>query len=211
MGIRERAVVLAAATIVFVAPAMAGPLHDAARSGDVNQLKSLLDSGGNLEDRDGTQETPLLSAALAGQAVVVEELLKRGADVAARNDRGLTALHAAAYGGSLESVTLLVNAGAAVNDADDKFKVTPLIMASEENHADVVQFLAEHNADLSLRERHGFTALTRAGFKRRWDTIQVLLKSGGECQSAKVAGDWWATQCAIQVIKEVTNRLGGSP
>ena len=52
MGVRERAAALAAAIVVFIAPAAAGPLHDAARSGDLNQLKSLLDSGSPIEDRD---------------------------------------------------------------------------------------------------------------------------------------------------------------
>ena len=135
--------------------------------------------------------------------------LGRGADVMARNDRGLTPLHAAAFGGDLDAVKLLVEADAAVNDADDKFKVTPLILAAEENHVDVVQFLVEHAANIEQQERHRYTAMSRAGFKEHWDTVQLLLKSGAQCQSAKVAGDWWARECAEQVIAEVTPRLGG--
>jgi len=211
MDFREGMLVSVAAILVNIAPANAGPLHDAARSGDLTQLKQLLASGAEIEERDGTEETPLISAAIAGQAEVVAELIMRGANVMARNDRGMTALHAAAYGGNLEAAKLLVGAGAGVNDADDKFKVTPLIVASEENRADVAEFLLQSGADIHLSERHGYTALTRAGFKKRWDVVQLLLKNGGQCQSAKVAGDWWATQCAIQVIKEVTNRLGGPP
>lgn len=201
----------ALALLVLRTPAWAGELHDAAGAGNVEELKRLLDTGLSLEERDGTKETPLISAARAGQAPVVDVLVKRGADLMARNDRGMTALHAASYGGSLASVKLLVDAGSAVNDADDKFKVTPLIIASEENHLDVVEFLLEHGADVNQAERHGYTALSRAGFKRHWDVVQLLLKNGGQCQSAKVAGDGWALECAIQVIKEVTGRTGGSP
>jgi len=211
MGFREILAGLAAAVVSAAAPALAGPLHDAARAGNLDEVRQLLDSGANIEDRDKTRETPLISAALAGSDEVVAELIKRGADVTARNDRGLTPLHAAAYGGSLESVKLLVDAGAAVNDADDKFKVTSLIMASEENHADIVAFLVEHGADIEQKERHGYTALTRAGFKERWDTVQVLIKSGAQCQSMKVAGDGWAKACAEQVIREIKDRLGESP
>ena len=94
-------VAFAAAFLLCAGAAAAGPLHDAARSGDIDQLRQLLDAGGNLEDRDGTKETPLISAALAGHADIVAELIKRGADITARNDRGLTPLHAAAYGGNL--------------------------------------------------------------------------------------------------------------
>ena len=164
----------------------------------------LLDGGANLEDRDGTKETPLISAALAGHADIVAELIKRGADIKARNDRGLTPLHAALYGGSLETVQALVQAGAAVNDADDKFKVTPLILAAEENHADVVQLLIERGANLELQERHGYTALTRAGFKERWDIVAILLKSGGRV-SAKRQG--WRLVRRVQQTKSRTGAV----
>jgi ankyrin repeat protein len=173
-------------------PALASELHDAARSGDVDQVRQLLDSGANLEDRDQVQQTPLLAAALTNQTAVVEELIKRGANVMARNNRGLTPLHAAAYSGDLEAVRLLIEAGAQVNDADDKFKVTPLIVAAEENHLDIVQFLLDHEADVTLQERHRYTALTRAGFKQHWDMVRLLLTNGAECQPADVAGAWHA-------------------
>jgi ankyrin repeat protein len=191
MGRRGYFAAIAAVVIVSAAPVSAGPLHDAARSGDLDQIRKLLDSGGSIEDRDATKETPLISAALASHPEIVAELIKRGADVMARNDRGLTALHAAAYHGDIASAQALLGAGAAVNDADDKFKVTPLILASEENHVDVVEALLDHGANLEQQERHGYTALTRAGFKERWDAISVLLKRGGECQPKDKVGAWY--------------------
>src|ERR1044071_9728185 len=80
-----------AAVVISAPPAWPGPLHDAARGGDLAQVQKLRDSGADTEDRDGTNETPLISAALASHADVVADLIKRGADVMARNDRGLTA------------------------------------------------------------------------------------------------------------------------
>lgn len=191
MAGRGYSAAIAAVVIMATAPALAGPLHDAARSGDLEQVRKLIDSGAHIEDRDKTQETPLISGALAGHAEIVAELLKRGADVMARNDRGLTALHAAAYRGDLASAQVLLGAGAAVNDAADKFKVTPLILASEENHPDVVTALLDHGANLEQQERHGYTALTRAGFKERWDAISLLLKRGAECQPKDKVGGWF--------------------
>jgi ankyrin repeat protein len=179
---------------IYAAPAAASPLHDAARGGDLDAIVRLLDAGGSLEDRDATKETPLLAASLAGNTEIVAELIKRGADVMARNDRGLTPLHAAAYGGDLDAVKLLVEAGAAVDDADDKFKVTPLIVAAEESRVDIVQFFVDHGANLEQQERHRYTALTRAGFKMHWDVVQILMKSGAECQPADIVGPW-NTEC----------------
>jgi uncharacterized protein len=182
--------------VVCIAPATAGPLHDAARSGDLAAVVRLLDSGASIEDRDGTKETPLISASLAGNAEIVVELLKRGVDVMARNDRGLTSLHASSFGGDLEIVQALVEAGAVINDADDKFGVTPLILAAEENHGDIVEFLLDHGADLNQPERHGYTPLSKAVFKESRDTIAVLFKRGGGCQEEKKLGPIWFAACS---------------
>lgn len=201
MGWRISLFACAFAIAGCAAPSLASELHDAARSGDLAQVRHFLDSGANLEDRDQAQQTPLLAAALTGQTAVVEELIERGANVMARNDRGLTPLHAAAYGGDLNAVRLLVEAGAAVNDADDKFKVTPLIVAAEENHIDIVQFLLDHGADINLQERHHYTALTRAGFKANWDVVRLLMTSGAECQPADVAGKAWNTECNKRIAE----------
>jgi uncharacterized protein len=187
-----------AVAVLWTAAANAGALHNSARQGDAAGLVRLLGLGASLEERDATGETPLISASLAGQADVVAELIKRGAQVMARNNRGMTPLHAASYGGSLRVVRLLVDAGAAVNDADDKFKVTPLIVAAEEDHVDVVQFLIDHGANLEQQERHGYTALTRAGFKERRDTIALLLKSGAVCQPKEKVGEVWFNNCSAR-------------
>ena len=77
---------------------LAGPIHEAARSGNVERIERLLDQGADLEERNVTHETPLISAALAGQLVVAQVLVVKGAAIHARNNRGLTPLHAAAYG-----------------------------------------------------------------------------------------------------------------
>ena len=53
-----------------------------------------------------------------------------------------------------------------------------------------MQFLIERGANLEQQERHGYTALTRAGFKERWDIVAILLKSGAECQPKDKVGGW---------------------
>lgn len=162
--------------------ASAGPSVDAARAGDLAALTQLLVDNAALNERDATGETPLIAAALAGNTEIVVELIKRGADVKARNDRGLTALHAAAYSGDLPSVEALVVAGVPVDDADNKFEVTPLFVAAEEDRIEVFKYLLAQGADISLTERHGYNVLSRAGFKGRSDIIAILLEKGAVCQ-----------------------------
>jgi len=169
----------------------AGELNDAAQRGDVAAVDRLLASGGNINEREPTGETPLISAALAGQNKVVTDLLRRGADITVRNNRGLSAINAAAYAGDLESVKLLIAAGADLDDANNHFKVTPLILASEANAVGVVSYLLDKGARIENTERAGYTALSRAGFKWKWDAVTVLLKAGAVCQPKDLVGSWY--------------------
>ena len=183
---------------VFVlsqSPCLSAEIHDAARRGDLQAVTKLLEQGVALDAKDKTGETPLLSASLAGHADMVAILVKSGASTGSRNDRGLTPLHGAAYAGSLETVRLLVESGAAVNDADNIFKVTPLIVAAEEGHADVISFLADHGADLEWTERAGYTALSRATFRDQPEAIDALLKAGAKCQDKERIGPRASAAC----------------
>ena len=98
----------------FTSAAFAGPLHDAARDGDVKRVTLLLDQGTDITEPDTAGEPALLVASLAGRPDVVALLLDRGCDIEIRNKGGLTALHAAAYGGNLDTVKLLLAKGADV-------------------------------------------------------------------------------------------------
>jgi ankyrin repeat protein len=173
-------------------PCLGAEIHDAARRGDVETVRKLLDQGVSVEARDQTGEAPLVSAALAGHADVAAVLVERGAETGVRNDRGLTPLHGAAYAGSLDTVRLLVDSGAPVNDAENVFKVTPLIVAAEEGHADVIGFPIEHGADFERTERTGYSALSRAVFRDKPEAMDALLKAGARCQSKEQIGRWAA-------------------
>ena len=180
---------------VLITSAHADPLHDAAEAGDLQRVQQLVDEGANLDALLQRGETPLIVAALAGHADVVEFLIARGATVQARNDRGFTALHAAAYRGHLAVVELLVANEMSVNDADNRFRATPLHLAAEDNRKNVAEFLIVKGADLEATEGNGYTPLTKAGFRGHWETARVLVSQGAVCQPADAAGEWWHNEC----------------
>lgn len=184
-----------AAFILAASAATAGALHDAARNGDVDRTRQLLDGGASLNDKDESGEPALLIASLAGQKEEVALLLDRGADIEIRNKHGLTALHAAAYGGRLDVVELLVAKGAAVNDHNNFYNMSPLHAAAEEGHAEVVAFLLANKAEVEAKERNGYTPLTQAGWRQHWDAAALLLKAGAVCQKADLVGEWLFTEC----------------
>jgi len=174
----------------------AGAIHDAARSGDLEQIQRLIVKGTDVNEYSNQNETPLIIASLAGQGEIVGYLLQRGADIDARNTTGLTALHAAAYAGHADIVTLLVVRGAAVNDAENLFGVTPLHLASEENHIETVQNLLVHDADIAAFEGNGYSAMSRAGWREHWDIVKALLAKGETCQRADKVGEWLYQECS---------------
>ena len=67
-------------------------IHHAARNGNLNRVKALLDQGVHVNSRNAYGYTPLHIAAQAGRLNVVHELLRRGAHVNPRNHRGITPL-----------------------------------------------------------------------------------------------------------------------
>jgi ankyrin repeat protein len=126
----------------------ATPLIRAAKAGDVDAIRLLLERGAAVEARTADGITPLLAAAGVAsrdsdsrgryktEKDAIESLrllLAAGAGIAATDDRGATAMHGAAFWGFNE----------------------------------LVQFLADHGAKLDAKDRRGFTpidsAMGRAG------------------------------------------------
>ncbi len=176
----------------------AATIHDAAKSGDLAQVQRLVVDGADVNEKAVRDETPIMIATLVGHGEIVNYLLQRGANIDARNASGLSSLHAAAYGGHTDIVKLLVAKGANVNDASNRFGVTPLHLASEENHIGTVQALLKQGADFGVIEINGYSAMSRAGFRKHWDVVNVLLANGATCQVADVVGPWLYQECTTR-------------
>ena len=177
------------------ATSQAAAIHDAAKSGDLDQIQRLVVKGVDVNGKTIRDETPLIIAAVAGNGEIVNYLLQRGADINARSASGLTALHGAAYAGQTEIVLLLIARGAAVNDSSNRFKTTPLLLATEENHIETVSSLLKHGAYVNVVEMNGISATSKAGWREHWDVMKLLLANGATCQPVEIAGDWLYDEC----------------
>jgi uncharacterized protein len=175
--------------------ASAGPLHDAASAGDVEQVGALLDQGAEIDARNDRGERPLILAILAGHDAVAELLIEQGAAIDGRNAGGFTPLHAAAYSGDAAMAELLIGKGADIDDSQNKAGVTPLFVAAEEDHRVVAELLIARGAEIGAKERHGYTMLTRATFKENDDIIALLKSHGAECQPPEIMGESAYRRC----------------
>jgi ankyrin repeat protein len=90
------------------------PLLFAARQGDLESARILLDAGAKVDDVAPIGATALVVAAHSGQGAFARMLLEKGADVNAAG-AGYTALHAAVLRGDLALVNALLARGANPN------------------------------------------------------------------------------------------------
>ncbi|TRY86859.1 hypothetical protein DNTS_002552, partial [Danionella cerebrum] len=113
------------------------PLHIAAHYGNMNVATLLLNRGAAVDFKARNGLNALHLASKEGHVEVVSELLKLGATVDASTKKGNTALHIASLAGQSDVVRELNG-------------FTPLYMAAQENHMDVVRFLLENGSSQSI-------------------------------------------------------------
>ena len=124
--------------------AYAAPIHTAARKGDVDTVRELLDQGEDI-NRNSRNGAPLHVAILADRQEVVELLIANNADVNALSSTFGTPLHVAALKGSAAITSLLIANGANVT-ARDSIGLTPLHLAAEKGYLAVAELLIDAGA-----------------------------------------------------------------
>jgi hypothetical protein len=158
-----------------------GPVHLAARRGDIAAVRSLLDSGNPVDSVDDRGLTPLHAAAMAGQTEVAGLLLDRGADPNARAALQMTPLHFAAMLGRPEMTGLLARRGART-DASNSGGDTPLHLAADDK---IVNVLVAAGASISTINTRGETPLHSA---RQGSVARALLDRGADVRIRNRAG-----------------------
>lgn len=68
------------------------PLHDAAKKGDIEEVKRIISKGYNVNTKDINGNTPLHEAAYVGHKALIDLLIANGADVNTINNEGISAL-----------------------------------------------------------------------------------------------------------------------
>lgn len=119
---RFGALLLVSAWLAAGTAGLCGPIHDAARSGDLAKVEALIKAHPELVSAKDEQygQTPLEIAAFNGHKDVAEFLLANKADVNAKAKNGSTALHLAAAKGDAGIVELLLANNADVNALDNE-------------------------------------------------------------------------------------------
>jgi ankyrin repeat protein len=157
----------------------------AARAGDLNEVRALLTQGADVNETEGDGVTALHWAARRGDAAMVRVLLVAGANPRAATRAGrYTPLHLAAERGSGEVVQALVAAGADVNAATST-GATPLMFAAAAGEASALTALLDGGADPNAAETYrGQTPLIWAAAANQPAAVSLLVSRGADPNKA---------------------------
>jgi len=136
-------------------------IADAARTGDLEAVRRLVQLGLDLNGRDAQGCTALLRAAGSGHPTLVEWLLTQGADPGLSARTGATPLSAAVSARQEQIVTRLIAAGASV-DQRLPGGITVLMIAAALGYDGILQSLLVRGADAGNSDEVGSTALHAA-------------------------------------------------
>ncbi|MGH9319064.1 MAG: ankyrin repeat domain-containing protein [Vicinamibacteria bacterium] len=157
------------------------PVADAARAGDRESVRTLLQQGGDVNAAQGDGMTALHWAALAGDVELADMLLYAGANVKASTRLGAyTPLLMATKSGQGSMVSTLLSAGADPNAATTS-GTTSLMLAAASGNVDAVTRLLDAGASIdALESSMGQTALMFASAYDRKPVVDVLLARGAD-------------------------------
>jgi ankyrin repeat protein len=162
--------------------AVADPIHDAARKGNMDKLKELVAADPSVVSSvDKMGKTPLHIAALNNQLEAAAFLIEHGTDVNAKDrNGGFTALDLAlSTYHYIDMVRLLIDKGANVNTASSQ-GITPLDEAAMRGQKDAIDLLVAKGADMNARDEKGDTALLWALMMGRNDAAVALVNAGAD-------------------------------
>lgn len=135
----------------------------AAYEGDMDKVRSGIESGMDVNGFDSTQKlTALHMAAYNGHTEIVDYLLKKGATVDCRDRDEKTPLIHACTGPFSATVQTLIKAGADVNAIDGTEGFTPLMMAAGLGQAEIVEILLSNKANITKQDEDHETAIDHA-------------------------------------------------
>jgi ankyrin repeat protein len=195
------ATLFTAGALVWGNLALGGEIHDAAKSGDLEQVKALLKANPDLVSAtDSSGWTALHFAARNGHLDVVKLLLDDKADVNVKTRIGMTPLEVAlAFSDSAspfarttdtnhEAIAELLLANGAEVTSRSNVGLTALHYAASAGFTNVIKELLDRKADVNAKDNAGRTPLDSAAANGRMDVVELLVARGADMDAKNKEG-----------------------
>jgi pectate lyase len=171
-------------------------IHLSAYQGDLDEVRSYIEEGSDVNAMDFYGTTSLHYAARRGHREVGKFLIAKGADVNAKDKHNYTPLHRAAGGGHKDVAILLIDNGATIN-ARARWDYTPMFYAAWSGIIEVVELLVEKGADMNAKDKWGWTPLHYMAENNRRYMAEFLVAKGADVNAEDNGG-----RTPLQVAKE---------
>ena len=132
----------------------------------------------------------IIDAAYNGDEGLVKSLMSDQSEVSYRNEKGWTALNAVSIAGHLAIARILLREPLRFNtNAHDNVGRTPLMLAAETGHDDIIDLLIDSGADPNYEHPESLMAVLNQAIKyERPSTLQILLLKGADSNKPNSMG-----------------------
>ncbi|XP_046549385.1 protein fem-1 homolog A-A-like [Haliotis rubra] len=151
-------------------------LHCACIGGDAEVVNYILSKNMvDINSRGHRKKTPAMLAGQNGHREVVDVLVKHGAKLSLRDKRHNNILHLACGEGHLDVVKYIMSLHTMAIDSGGYETKTPVMLAGEGGHKEVVEFLVKHGANLSRRDKRRNNILHQACWEGHLDVVKNII------------------------------------
>ena len=161
-------------------------LHLAAKKGPIDVIKKLIGADVHLNAQTHEGRTPLMIAIENRNDDIASFLIEQNANENMEDNYGNTVLHFVAKTGSVAVLNKLKNPTKI--DTPNHEGRTPLMIASQNGHQTIVEFLIEHRTNVATVDRFGNTALHLAAEGGHIETVKLLTDATADVKVKKNDG-----------------------
>ncbi len=100
---------------------------------------------------------------------------------------------------NIEAIKVLIATGADLNEREEFYAMTPLILACNSNYTELAKLLIDGGADIHLKADNGATALIMAAMNSQ-ELTELLLSKGADIHARSNNGTGAFTNCTMGII-----------
>uniref|UniRef100_A0A2D4Q4P1 SOCS box domain-containing protein n=2 Tax=Micrurus surinamensis TaxID=129470 RepID=A0A2D4Q4P1_MICSU len=158
----------------------------AAREGNIKLLKKLIRKGYSIDVSDNRGWMAIHEAAFQNTKKCLKFLIQAAPSanyIRSKTFEGSSPLHLSASRGNLECTAILLESGADPNEVTND-ATTPLFLAVENEHTNVIKLLLQHGADVNGSHCWSeWNSLHQAAFQNYSEILKLLLDEGANKES----------------------------
>lgn len=160
----------------------------ATAGGHVDLAKELINYGADIDYQDSAGLTALSWSVMRKKNKLTEYLLSVNANANTLDNRSISPLMYAVGMGNIKIVEMLVNNHAQLNTRSPHSRMTPLLIAVENNDTDITLKLLELNADVNGANDYGYTPLMAAAEAGHIEILHILISNGAKIKAQNSKG-----------------------